>query len=112
MLNVYPALLLEYFQMTVFGRRIRTAGGRYKPAGIEILVVSLVLAGFMEVPVLVKIIAGAKGAQTQDGFGPFESPFGACHLHAIFNEMSACPLYDPCGDRKTLGKVTIIVKIG
>jgi L,D-peptidoglycan transpeptidase YkuD (ErfK/YbiS/YcfS/YnhG family) len=94
-------MLLEYFKLTVSGRRIRIAGDRYDPTGIEILVVSFVLAGLMEVPVFVKIIAGTKGTQTQDSFGPLKSPLGACNLHAIFYQMPTSSLdntWDNNGD--------------
>ena len=105
-------MLLDYFQMAASGRRARSGGERNDATGVESLMVSFVLTSLMESPVLVEIATGSKGAQTQYGFGSFEPPLCACHLHTVFYQVPACPLDDPCGDGEPWGKVTIIVKIG
>ena len=48
---------------------MRSSGGRHNATGVEALMIPFVLAGLMEVPVLVEIVAGAQGAQTQYRFG-------------------------------------------
>ena len=73
--------------------------------------VSFIFTGFMKRPVLIEIITGTKCPQTYYSFGSSEPPFCTCHLHAIFYQMSTCTLYNPCGYRKPLKKVTVIMEV-
>ena len=50
-------------------------------------------------------MAGAEGAQTQDGLGAY-------HFHALFDQMAAGAFNDSRGDGKSFGKVRIVFEVG
>ena len=74
--------------------------------------VSFVLAGLMEGPVFIEVLAGAQGAQPQDGFGAREAPPGTGHIHAVFDQMPARPFNDPRRNGHSLREVAVVLQIG
>jgi len=64
--NVWHRLLLDQPQSwALLGSR----RGWHFAVCIERLVIPLMLADFMEAPVLVEVVAGAQGSESEDGFG-------------------------------------------
>jgi hypothetical protein len=59
--------------------------------------------GLMEGPVLLKVVAGAQGAELKDRFGPLEAPAGPGDLHAILDKVAAGPFDHPRGEKKRRG---------
>lgn len=55
-------------------------------------------------PVGVEVAAGGEGAELEDGLGAFESPSRACYVHSVLDDVAACPLDDPGGDRPASGE--------
>src|SRR4030042_4862492 len=84
----------------------------HNASGIEGTMVAFVLLGLMESPVLIKVMAGTQGPQTQDRFGAFQAPAGAGYFHAIFDKMTAGAFYDSRSNWKTLSQVVIVFEIG
>jgi len=70
------------------------------------------LLRLMEDPVLIKLVAGAQGAQRQHDLGSFQTPASAGHFHTIFDQMTAGAFNDSRGDGKSLSKVMIVLEIG
>ena len=78
--------------------------GRDNAAGVEVSVISFMLLGLMEGPVLIKIMASSQRAKTQDGLCAIKAPAGAGHFHAVLDQMAAGAFNDSCGDREALSK--------
>ena len=60
---IFYIYLLDYFQMSMLASLRRSSSRGHNTVGVESLMGSFVLAGFMECPVLVEVAAGAQGAQ-------------------------------------------------
>ena len=73
---------------------------------------SFILAGFMEDPVFVKVMAGAQGAKPQYCLGAGQAPAGAGHIHAVLYQVPTGAFDNSRGDGKALGKIAIIPEIG
>ena len=74
--------------------------------------VTLILFGLMEGPVHIKGVAGAQGTQTQNGLGSVQTPAGAAHCHAVFDQVAAGLLDDSCSDGHCLEEVAITADLG
>ena len=98
--------------MITIDSRMRNTSRWHDATGIENLVGSFVLAGLMEGPVLVEVLAGAQRAQAQYGLGSGQAPAGAGHIHAVLYQVPTGTLDDSCGDGQSLGKVAIVSKVG
>ncbi len=72
---------------------------------------SFILAGLMEDPVFVKVMAGAQGAKPQYGLGAGQAPAGAGHIHAVLYQVPTGTFDNSRGDGQALGKVAIIPEI-
>jgi hypothetical protein len=90
----------------------RSSSRGHDIVGVESLMGSFVLAGLMEGPVLVEVLAGAQGAQAQYGLSAGQAPAGAGHIHAVLYQVPTGTLDDSRGDGQSLGKVAIIVQVG
>ncbi len=86
--------------------------GRHDAVEVEGLVVTFVLLGLMEGPVLIKVVAGAQGAQLQDGLVASQVSAGPGHFHTVFDQRAAGTFNDSRGDGQSLGKVTIVLEVG
>ena len=69
--------LFDSFQMITLASRAEFKRGRHDAVGVEVSVVAFILFGFMEGPVLIKVVAGAQGTQAQHGFSAGQAPTGA-----------------------------------
>jgi len=74
--SIYSIVLLYYPKMSTLASRKRSSSGWHDAAGVEGLVGSFILAGLMEDPVFVKVMAGAQGAKPQYGLGAGQAPNG------------------------------------
>ena len=68
-------VLLYHSKMSTLESRKRSISGWHDAAGVKGLVGSFILAGLMEDPVFVKVMAGAHGAKPQYGLGAGQSGF-------------------------------------
>ena len=106
--------LFDSFQMISLARLtrfVRFESGGHDAVGIEGSVVTFIFFSLMEVPVLIKVVAGAQRPRTQDGLGASEAPAGACNFHAVFDQMAARAFNDSGGDGKSSSKVMIILEV-
>jgi hypothetical protein len=99
MLSTSQSGLFDYFEMIAFFGRRRSSSIRHDAAAVEELMVSFVFAGFMESPILVEVVTGSEGAQSQNGVGAVQTPSGAGRSHAVFYQVSAGTFDNACGDR-------------
>ena len=114
MLNFYPILLLEYFQMSVSGRRITNCWWPVQPLwhrDPDDFVCTRRIHEKSQYSS--KIIAGAKGTKTQGRLRPPSSR----HLAPVtsirsFTRCRQAPSITPVADWEPLAKITIIAKIG
>jgi len=104
--------LLDRFQMTTLASWSWFERVGHHAVGIECSVVTFILLHFMEEPILIKILTGAQCAQAQHGFSTSQTPAGAGHLHAVFDQMSTGALDDSSRNGKALRKIAIIAQIG
>ena len=86
--------------------------GRHDAVDVEGSVVAFILLALMEGPVLIKVVAGAQGTQTQDGLGAGQAPAGPGYFHAVFDQMAAGAFNDSRGYGQSLGKVAMVLEVG
>src|ERR1700730_12176264 len=60
---------------------------------------ALVLACEVVAPVRLEVAVADDCTHLEDGFGAIESPPGAGDVHAVLDQVPACSLDDPGGDR-------------
>ena len=104
--------LLDSFQLMMLSSLLWFECGGHDAVGIECSVVTIILLSFMEEPILIKVVTGAKGTQAQHGFSAGQTPAGPGHLHAVFDQMSTGALDDSSGNGKALRKIAIIAQTG
>jgi len=71
---------------------------------------TLVLAGEVEVPVAVEVAVGLECAEFEDGLGAGQAPAGAADVEAVADQMPACALDHPGGDRPAAGQRGVVVE--
>ena len=104
---IFYIYLLDYFQISMLASLRRSSSRGHDIVSVESLMGSFVLAGLMERPVLVEVLAGAQGAQPQYSLGTGQSPAGAGYRHTVLYQVPTGALDDSCGDGQPLGKVAM-----
>lgn len=84
---------------------------RNNTAGVKVLMIPFVFAGLMKGPVFIKVVACSQGPKSQNRFGARKPPFCSGDFESIFDQVSARPLDNTCGDGVPLREVMMIVKI-
>ena len=74
--------------------------------------VAFILLGLMVDPVLIKIVTRAQSTKTQNRLSASETPTGASHFHAIFDQVAAGTFNDSRSDGKSLRKVMVVLEVG
>src|SRR5260370_4657474 len=80
---------------------------------------AFLLLAQVEAPVVVEVAGGDEGAEPEDGLGTVEAPPCARYVHSVLDDVPACSLDDPGGDRPALAQrggvaemVLLVVQVG
>src|SRR5260370_19180915 len=65
---------------------------------------AFLLLAQVEAPVVVEVAGGDEGAEPEDGLGTVEAPPCARYVHSVLDDVPACSLDDPGGDRPALAQ--------